>query len=761
MAKLVINASPILVPDQELKLYHSPYRDEDHFKGLRDELRDYYKVRRFADEIQCVSISPKAVELSWKSRTVQAHKEPHLIASLVMEALLRYAYMKGTPSRKYSPVTIPGGKNLVLGLPNGDRVPSWLQVRSRFTFETRTLRSDKGNIAPFLIVDSNTSREITAPIAELASLGFVPDGKYVLLHTPNSDPRLAKRYELAGRVENLHDSVLHLSDTRTETTQVDANDAFLEPRDEYFEELLHLILGRASKQTLDALDKKLSEVRQADTKLAQLKRIVDGLVALRGAFEIADGISVKFGEFIAQGDDYFPLPESAPPTRYIFDVGRAKVDENNRRGMDAYGPYNWSNFTPMEPKIAVICDAMVKGVVESFLTKLTKGITIPNSSISPYRDGFTSLFRLRRIFFNIFETKDNSPSEVRSKCKEIADRGQAGGGFDLVLLQNSETTKRLKGNDNPYLVAKSLLLRAGIASQSFFIEKTNSRDYDLAYIVADLALAIYAKLGGTPWLISADHAIEHEIILGIGSASLGDSRLGGRERIVGITSVFKGDGDYLLSNLTKAVSISEYEEELTTSLRVCIDQVRNDMNWKEGDAVRIVVHAFKPMNNREIDAVQRVVNELRDYTIQFAFIHVKETHPYSVFDLSEGGKPDRATGFMRGKYCPKRGTFLRISRDQTIACTWGAKDVRNAEHGYPKPILIELHGRSTFTDHTYLARQVLNFASHSWRSFGAARMPVTILYSELVADMLGRLKEVDGWTAEVLPTSIGKRRWFL
>jgi len=40
-------------------------------------------------------------------------------------------------------------------------------------------------------------------------------------------------------------------------------------------------------------------------------------------------------------------------------------------------------------------------------------------------------------------------------------------------------------------------------------------------------------------------------------------------------------------------------------------------------------------------------------------------------------------------------------------------------------------------------------------------MPVTILYSELVADMLGKLKDVDGWTASILPNALGKRRWFL
>jgi hypothetical protein len=555
--------------------------------------------------------------------------------------------------------------------------------------------------------------------------------------------------------------IIQLADAKGDYKTLSASKAFIEPRDELFDELLTLILGRSASRTLESLEKLLSLSRQADAKLSRLREILGKLAPSNHPFQLTPGFAVTFDNFLTQGDDYFPSPDVAPPTKFVFDVGRGKVDEINRRGIEAHGPFNSGNFTPTEPRIAVVCDAQVKGVVESFLRKLKDGVSLPNVRYHPYPHGFCSMFRLKDVSFQIFETNGTSTGEVKRVCMDIADRGQTGNGFDLVLLQNTEDGKRLQGSLNPYLVAKSLLLRAGIASQSFLVEKTRSRDYDLAYILADLALGCYAKLGGTPWLISADHAIEHEIILGVGSASLGESRFGGRERIVGITSVFKGDGDYLLSNLTKASPIKEYSAALTSSLRLCIAQVSKDMNWKTGDGVRIVVHAFKPMNNGEIDALQAVVEELTDYRVQFAFLHVKDKHPYSLFDEQEQGSLDRQSGLYRGKYCPQRGTFLRISRDQTLACPWGAREVRQAEHGYPKPILLELHERSTFADHTYLARQVLNFASHSWRSFGPARMPVTILYSELVAEILGKLKDVDGWSADILPTVLGKRRWFL
>jgi hypothetical protein len=678
-----------------------------------------------------------------------------------MEAFLRVAHSRGTPSRRYDPVTIPGGKNLLSELPNGNRLPDWIQVRTRFTVETRILKSREGFSAPFLVLDSRSTREITAPVSTLVLHGFDPIGRYVQTVTPNDDPRLAPRLDLAGKATTLTNGLIRLTDAKAGLKEIVATDAYVEPRDEFFEELVELVLGRDATRTLDALEIALSKSRQAEAKLTRLREVLGKLAPVSRPFEIAPDLSVSFQSFLAQGAEFFPTPEYAPPTKYVFDVGRSKVDEINRRGIESYGPYNCSNFTPTSPRIAVVCEAKVKGLVESFLRKFKDGLALPNARFNPYRNGFATLFRLRDVSFQILETQDSSPSEVKRVCQEIADRGQTGNGFDLVLLQNSDEAKRLKGGQNPYLVAKSALLQAGIASQSFLIEKTKSRDYDLAYILADLALGAYAKLGGTPWLISADHAIEHEIILGVGSASLGEGRFGDRERIVGITSVFKGDGDYLLSNLTKAVPIKEYTTALTSALRICIEQVSKDMNWKAGDGVRIIVHAFKPMSTSEIEAVEQVVSGLTDYRVQFAFLHVKESHPFSLFDESEAGSLDRATNIYRGKFSPKKGTFIRLSRDQTLACPWGAKEVRHAEHGYPKPLLLELHESSSFKDHTYLARQVLNFASHSWRSFGSARMPVTILYSELVADMLGKLKDVDGWTASILPNALGKRRWFL
>ena len=77
-----------------------------------------------------------------------------------------------------------------------------------------------------------------------------------------------------------------------------------------------------------------------------------------------------------------------------------------------------------------------------------------------------------------------------------------------------------------------------------------------------MGLATYAKLNGMPWLIRASCPIAHELVIGLGSAHIGEGRLGDSERVVGITTVFSGDGNYCVYALSRAVSFENYEEEV-------------------------------------------------------------------------------------------------------------------------------------------------------------------------------------------------------
>jgi argonaute-like protein implicated in RNA metabolism and viral defense len=301
-----------------------------------------------------------------------------------------------------------------------------------------------------------------------------------------------------------------------------------------------------------------------------------------------------------------------------------------------------------------------------------------------------------------------------------------------------------------------------IPVQEFRSLTIDAPDKQLGFILNNMALATYAKLGGIPWLIKANPTIAHELVIGLGSASIGKGRLGGRTQVVGITTVFTGDGNYWLSSLSRAVPIADYQDTLLESLRTTIMKVRRSMNWQSREHIRLIFHAFKPLKNAEADAVKALMAELGDYDVDYAFIHVIQDHPYIIlFEKKQPGVRDFETRTYKGTFAPMRGTFLRLSNSEVLLSLTGAKEVKRPQDGIPHPVLLRLHRSSTFQDTTYLARQVFAFSGHSWRSFFPAPMPVTILYSRLVARMLGQLETIPGWNSDMLLGRIGETRWFL
>jgi len=231
---------------------------------------------------------------------------------------------------------------------------------------------------------------------------------------------------------------------------------------------------------------------------------------------------------------------------------------------------------------------------------------------------------------------------------------------------------------------------------------------------------------------------------------------------VGITTVFSGDGNYILENRSKASGIEEFPQALTETLRKTIEHVRTVMNWQPRDSVRLVFHAFKPFKQEQIAAVQAVVNGLGDYDTQYAFLHIVEHHPYLLFDLSNGeGVWDAQAKAKKGRLAPKRGLRLRLSDFENLLVLTGGHEVKRPSDGIPSPILLRLDRSSTFKDMKYLTRQVYQFSCHSWRSFFPSPMPITILYSDLIATQLGNLSHLSNWDPQTILGPIGRTRWFL
>jgi hypothetical protein len=213
--------------------------------------------------------------------------------------------------------------------------------------------------------------------------------------------------------------------------------------------------------------------------------------------------------------------------------------------------------------------------------------------------------------------------------------------------------------------------------------------------------------------------------------------------------------------MSRAVTFDSYETELLNTLKATIERVSRSMNWQPKEHVRLVFHAFKPFKQTEEDAVKVLMCSLGDYDVEYAFLHVVEDHPYLLFDKGQKGVPAYDGSGLKGVYAPARGQFMRLSGHEVLVTLTGAKEVKQPSDGLPYPILLRLGRGSTFKDMTYLTRQVNTFACHSWRSYFPSPLPVTVMYSELIARLLGQLATVPQWNPAQMLGRIGETRWFL
>ena len=379
----------------------------------------------------------------------------------------------------------------------------------------------------------------------------------------------------------------------------------------------------------------------------------------------------------------------------------------------------------------------------------------PSKPDSTFRQGFVRKYHLNSCDYTFHEIKRNLSLEEAYKAASLEAMSE---NPHLALVVIREQYRDLPDSINPYYTTKARLMSQGVPVQVLKIETVRLRS--LPYVLNNLSLACYAKLGGIPWTIVPNPDMVHEIIVGIGSARLTKSRRGAGERVVGITTVFSGDGQYLLSNTTREVDSDQYLQALLSSLNETVSELRSRFNWRAKDRVRFIFHqSFKKYKDLEAAAVKHFAQSLADFDVKYAFVQVSVNHNWMLFEPTAGGV--QVGSSAKGKMVPNRGLCVPLGPYTALLTLTGPRQVKTALQGCPHPVLINLHQDSTFTNLEYVVRQIFNLSFMSWRGFNPSTLPVSIAYSQMIVDLLGHLKYVKNWNPETLATRLKERRWFL
>jgi len=634
------------------------------------------------------------------------------------------------------------------------------KIHLTFELDARLIELHEGELQVGLFVDIATNWQILAPLDELQAAGIDVAGLYVVRLNPDPTGR-----RLVGRVKELVGQKVILSEAHADATEVFVDDVLLEGSRASFAHCLKQLLGRA----YDDFEKE----RQEQEGFVLVGNALDERVGRMGEylqkaspFTLCQNFECSIGERIPMQNvgDYKTVVQ-APTVDYCFDAARSKRNKYAWPGLENFGPFSRDTLAKKSPRILFVFPDSVQGPAERFLRYFRDGISsIQNSR---YSGGFAKIYGLVNPQFvtcriPLFPRQNDSPAETYRRT--ISDFLSRDAQFDAAIVTILNEHARLPDSQNPYLHSKAVLLMAGIPVQDVRVFTISQSEASLQFNLQNISVALYAKLNGIPWTVDHDLSIADELVLGLGTCETGESRFEARKRFIGITTVFRGDGNYLLSNLSSECGYDDYPEVLQRSTVEVLKEIKKRNGWQPGDTVRVVVHSFKPLKKMELarimkDAVATVGNE---QNMEFAFLTVTQDHPFRLFDRVQQGIPMKnQPKVKKAVFVPQRGVVAQLGSFTRLLCTNGPELIKRPVSPLPLPLLVHIHPESTYRDLASLAEQVLKFTSLSWRSTLPAKLPVTIYYSELIAGLLSRLRGVPDWSPAMLNIKLRASKWFL
>lgn len=623
------------------------------------------------------------------------------------------------------------------------------EIRPRFNCETRLIELQEQALRAVLLVDISMRWDIGADIEALADAGVDLTGLYVVRRKVVPGQR-----SLVGQIKSIRGGEIQLGESYENTPTVAARDMRLEPSKQSFVRCLVKLLGNRSNRFWQQYDYFEADYLGGRGFDGCLQRLSPTLSKHKGIY-LAPGISVAVGERVELGDVSNPSEVS-----YCFDPGKTKQNPLPWKGLGEFGPYDRDTFPRKAPKLLLVCPNDAQNRIEQAAHKFKDGIA--NTAFSR---GFARMFHLTNMSFEtcpVDAARATSANIAPMYAAAVERVLQRRSDYDAALVIVPDRFADLPDASSPYLFAKAVLLTNGIPVQEARLSTITKQDSGLAFVFQNISVALYAKMGGVPWTVNQDQTVNDEVVIGMGLVETSGSRFQEKQRVVGITTVFRGDGNYLLANVARECRYDEYRAQLKETMVEVLKEVKQRNGWRAGDSVRVVFHASKPLRDMEVDELMRecVLQAAPEQVVQFAFLDVLQDHPFHVFDPNQKGQFSEH-GPRKGAMAPARGTALQLGKSTWLLSTNGLAQIKRQTSPLPAPLLIHLHKKSTGCDLPYLTDQVLKFTSLTWRSTQPAGEPVTIYYSSLIADLLTRLKAVPGWSPNVLNTKLRASKWFL
>lgn len=437
-----------------------------------------------------------------------------------------------------------------------------------------------------------------------------------------------------------------------------------------------------------------------------------------------------------------------PVALNTLEFGNGHTATEPKNGMKLYGPRSLS--PDVKTVFFFIChrqDVEMAKTVNAYL----KG-TMP---------GFAGLQKYAGIGYSIvkglsiyFEDNENPLPEI---TKQLNAREMiAGTRYVALYLSPFGKWDANEGHKAVYYRVKEELLHRGIVSQVIEVEKnwvgrqTEVKTDQTRYAVlksgfnfafANIAVAILAKLGGTPWSLAG--GLKNELVIGI-SAFKSENL---ENKYLGSAFSFSGEGSFCGFDCFRSNQI----DELAGSILMAVKSY-----CQEQDALKkLVIHFYKTLSRKELAPIEKGLASL-GLDIPVIVVSVNKTFSEDIIGFDDSQE----------QLMPCSFTYVPIGRNQYLLYNNSLqKDMAfDIREGYPFPLKLSVQ---YFTPHSTMSIkaddtiipglfvQVCRFSQLYWKSVSRQSLPVTLRYPEMLAQIVPHFSRPE------LPRTGKETLWFL
>lgn len=299
-----------------------------------------------------------------------------------------------------------------------------------------------------------------------------------------------------------------------------------------------------------------------------------------------------------------------------------------------------------------------------------------------------------------------------------------------------------------YYECKAQLLRHGLVSQNVTLDLLDS-EAQFRSSVANIALASFAKLGGTPWLIRGA-SLDRDLVIGTGRAYLFDVMKPGETSILAFTTCFSAQGLFKFVHFGELVDSREkYLDSLTGSIEYTIKRATSDRQ-----SIRsITIYTPQEMCSEEMQSIHSVLeSNSRRNELQLVTVKITEESQYFVVDSSS------SYGI------PPRGTVVQATDRDMILYTEDMDKPGRWSRRMPLAMRVTPESDTLTEQQTRgLLRQVNDLSQLNYHGFNAPSIPIPTYYGSLITNLISHIPR--SIVAEMQEQSssqlLHERMWFL